>query len=109
MVLPLIYVDEKTEALSRRSPETSNGSIVFDFTGGGGGRNTAANKSDESGGKSVQTSPSRSKRINGGGEAEPHVAEGDYLVFCFREDGAIDIIGGGDDEDENVSISKLAV
>lgn len=56
------------------------------------------------------SSPSRSKRINGGGKAEPHVAEGDYLVFCFRDDGAIDIIdGAGDDEDENVRTSKLLV
>lgn len=98
-------VEEKADALNRRSPETSNGSIVFDFTGGGREGhhlNTAANKSE----KSVQSSsPSRSKRINGS-EAEPHVAEGDYLVFCFRDDGAIDIIdGAGDDEeDENVRI-----
>ncbi|XP_057791269.1 protein BREAKING OF ASYMMETRY IN THE STOMATAL LINEAGE [Salvia miltiorrhiza] len=74
-------IEEKSDG---RSPETSSGSIVLDFT--------AAKKSR---GKSVQTSPSRANTING----EPHVAEEDYLVFCFREDGAIDIVNDGNEDD----------
>lgn len=106
----MFSVEEKTNAYSRKSPETSHGSIVFDFTGGGEGRRASAKKSKENEGSSVQNSPSHSNRI-GGGEAEPHVADKDYLVFCFGEDGAIDIVddGSGDDHDNIATVDAVAV
>ncbi|KAL1567316.1 hypothetical protein AAHA92_02806 [Salvia divinorum] len=93
--------EEKPDSIS---PENSSGSIVFDFTSGGIRR--PAKRNPENRGKSVQTSPSHFNAINGSEDEE------DYLVFLFREDGAIDIINDGDDEDaeagedENVTAAR---
>ncbi|KAG6385371.1 hypothetical protein SASPL_154206 [Salvia splendens] len=74
----LRFEEKKSNCIS---PENSSGSIVFDFTGR----------------RPAKISPENMV-----------LDEEDYLVFLFREDGAIDLVNSGDcDEDENLTYAHI--
>lgn len=76
----------------------SGGSIVLEFDGAGNGsrKMSAANKIR--GEPILQTSLSSSSTAS---HREPRFAEEEYIVFCFREDGEIDMVNEGRSSEEH--------
>lgn len=109
-------------------PDMSSGSIVFDSKGGdrrhkaSGKMSIAKKMCKEVGGELVQSSSYNNSSSGGqaaedGNQAEPHLEEEDYIVFCFREDGAIRIINEGksseayeeNDDRENITTTAATL
>lgn len=90
--------DEESDVRSKPS-QTSKEGVVFDSKHTVRAHRTSRKTSivdktcGEDGGESIQSSSLNNSR--GGREGEPRFAEEDYIVFCFREDGAIHMIEEG--------------
>ncbi|KAL0421665.1 UNVERIFIED_CONTAM: protein BREAKING OF ASYMMETRY IN THE STOMATAL LINEAGE [Sesamum latifolium] len=115
-----VPLDEESDIRSKPS-QTLNETAVFNSKHAVRGHRTSRKTtiidrtcSEARGESSVQSSSltnSRGRRLD-----EPRFAEEDYIVFCFREDGAIDMIGEGksseaydeNDEHKNTTTTTAA-
>ncbi|KAI3463834.1 hypothetical protein Pfo_020497 [Paulownia fortunei] len=117
--LPL---EEEPDSFCCKPPQMSKESRFFESKGAGRGHKASGKISiakkmcKEDGGESVQSSSQKSSSKGGrtaedGIRAEPRFAEEDYIVFCFRDDGAIHMINEGnssdsyDENDEDATIT----
>ncbi|KAL8506333.1 hypothetical protein ACS0TY_017270 [Phlomoides rotata] len=86
--------EDQPENSCSKSPRVSGGSIVLEFDGGSRKMSTANKIRGESIVKTSLSSSTSSYR-------EPRFAEEEYIVFCFREDGEIDMVNEGSSSEEH--------